>query len=174
MSACSASTTARRRNLTSEFARPRPGTHAAAAANTQFTPLEIAQLYDFPANLDGTGECIGIIELGGGFKTTDLKTYFSSLGITAPTVTSVSVDGGTNAPTGSADGPDGEVMLDIEVAGTIAPKAKIVGLLHVQHIAGFLDAITQAVHDTVQQTLGHLDKLGRARVKLDRSGVPAI
>ena len=84
------------------------------------------ELYNFPANLDGTGECIGIIELGGGFKTADLKTYFSSLGLPAPTVSSVSVDGGTNKPSGSADSADGEVMLDIEVAAAIAPKAKIV------------------------------------------------
>jgi kumamolisin len=127
------------------------GEHAAAAANTQFTPLQIAQLYDFPTNLDGTGECIGIIELGGGFKTADLKTYFSGLGITAPTVTSVSVDGGNNTPTGSADGPDGEVMLDIEVAGAIAPKAKIVVYFTSNTSQGFLDAITQAVHDTVNK-----------------------
>ena len=117
----------------------------------QFTPIQIAQLYDFPANLDGTGECIGIIELGGGFKTADLKTYFSSLGLPTPTVSSVSVDGGTNTPTGSADGPDGEVMLDIEVAAAIAPKAKIVVYFTANTSQGFLDAITQAVHDTVNK-----------------------
>ena len=124
---------------------------AATVANTQFTPLQIAKLYNFPANLDGTGECIGIIELGGGFKTADLKTYFSSLGLPAPTVTSVAVDGGANTPTGSADGPDGEVMLDIEVAAAIAPKAKIVVYFTANTSQGFLDAITQAVHDTVNK-----------------------
>ncbi len=127
------------------------GHHAGGGANTQFTPIQIAQLYDFPPNLDGTGECIAIIELGGGFKTTDLQTYFSSLGIPAPTVTSVSVDGGTNTPSGSADGPDGEVMLDIEVAGAIAPKAKIFVYFTSNTSQGFLDAITQAVHDTVNK-----------------------
>ena len=131
--------------------KPVAGKHAAAAANTQFTPLQIAQLYEFPTNLDGTGECIGIIELGGGFKTADLKTYFSGLGITAPNVTSVSVDSGKNTPTGSADGPDGEVMLDIEVAGSIAPRAKIVVYFTANTSQGFLDAITQAVHDTVNK-----------------------
>ena len=49
----------------------------------------------FPVQFDGTGECIAIIELGGGFNTADLKTYFSQLGLTPPTVTSVSVDGGS-------------------------------------------------------------------------------
>jgi kumamolisin len=124
---------------------------AAAAANTQFTPTQIAQLYDFPANLDGTGECIGIIELGGGFKTADLQAYFSNLGLPTPAVTSVAVDGGSNTPSGNADGPDGEVMLDIEIAGAIAPKAKIVVYFTANTSQGFLDAITQAVHDTVNK-----------------------
>ena len=124
---------------------------AAATANTQFTAPQIAKLYDFPAGLDGTGECIGIIELGGGFKTADLKTYFSNLGLPTPTVTSVSVDGGSNTPSNNADGPDGEVMLDIEIAGAIAPKAKIVVYFTANTSQGFLDAITQAVHDTVNK-----------------------
>ena len=48
----------------------------------------------------------------------DLETYFSSLGIEMPDVLAVSVDGASNAPTGDPSGPDGEVMLDIEVIGT--------------------------------------------------------
>ena len=125
----------------------------AAATGTQFTPLQVAQLYNFPSNAsgNGAGQCIGIIELGGGYKTADLQTYFSSLGLAVPTVTSVAVDGGANAPTGSADGPDGEVMLDIEVAGAIAPAAKIVVYFTANTDQGFLDAITMAVHDTANK-----------------------
>jgi kumamolisin len=59
----------------------------------------------------------------------------------------VSVDHGTNAPTGSANGPDREVMLDIEVAGAIAPGARIVVSFAPNTDRGFLDAITTAVHD---------------------------
>jgi kumamolisin len=124
---------------------------AADAASTQFTPLQIAALYDFPTQYDGTGECIGIIELGGGYTTADLETYFSQLGLAAPTVTTVSVDGGSNTPTGSPDGPDGEVMLDIEVAGSIGPNARIVVYFTSNTDQGFLDAITQAVNDTVNK-----------------------
>jgi kumamolisin len=133
------------------FRRRKPHTakSKAAAAESQFTPVEIAALYNFPANLDGTGESIAIIELGGGFKTADLKTYFSNLGVTMPSISSVSVDGATNSPTGSPDGPDGEVMLDIEVVGAIAPKAKIFVYFTPNTDQGFLDAITHAVHDTV-------------------------
>ena len=81
-----------------------------------------------------------------------LDTYFSNLGVApAPTVSSVSVDHASNTPTGSADGPDGEVMLDIEVAGAVAPKAKIVVYFTPNTSQGFLDAITHAVHDTVNK-----------------------
>jgi len=118
---------------------------------SRFTPLELAALYNFPANLDGSGQSIAIIELGGGFKTADLKTYFSNLGVTMPAVSSVSVDHATNRPTGNPDGPDGEVMLDIEVVGAIAPKAKIFVHFAPNTSQGFLDAISQAVHDTANK-----------------------
>ena len=148
-------TIVRKPSLISSVRPPRPAglaRDAAASDASQFTPIQLAKLYDFPGNLDGTGQCIAIIELGGGFTTSDLDTYFSSLGIDpAPTVTSVSVDHANNTPSGSADGPDGEVMLDIEVAGAVAPKAKIVVYFAPNTSQGFLDAITQAVHDTVNK-----------------------
>ena len=55
-----------------------------AAAPQSLTPLQVAQLYDFPAGLDGSGQCIAIIELGGGYIVDDLETYFEDLGIPAP------------------------------------------------------------------------------------------
>lgn len=122
---------------------------AAAAQFKGYAPPTVAQLYNFPTDVDGTGEVIGIIELGGGYRPSDLAAYFKQIGTATPSVTSVSVDHGSNAPT-TADGADGEVMLDIEVAGSIAPGAKIV----VYFAAGasdrdFLDAISEAVHDSV-------------------------
>ena len=132
--------------------RVRPSRERAAASGTdltQFTPPQIAQLYDFPTNVNGTGECIAIIELGGGFSMADLQTYFSKLGLPTPRVSSVAVDHGKNHPTRNPDGPDGEVMLDIEVAGAVAPQAKIVVYFAPNTDQGFLDAITKAVHDTV-------------------------
>jgi kumamolisin len=70
------------------------------------------------------------------------------LGISAPAVRPIGVDGGSNAPTGSADGPDGEVELDIEVAGAVAPGAKIGVYFAPNTDQGFIDAVTTAVHDT--------------------------
>src|SRR5580658_2301328 len=83
------------------------------ATSNSFTPPQVASLYNFPAGT-GKGECIGIIELGGGYRPADLNKYFSELGLSLPKVTTVSVDLGKNNPTGDANGPDGEVMLDIE------------------------------------------------------------
>jgi kumamolisin len=116
-------------------------------ANGPFTPLDLAQLYTFPPALDGTSQTIGIIELGGGYRLTELKTYFAQLGITAPKVTSVSVDRKRNRPTHNPNSADGEVMLDIEVAGGMAPGAQIVVYFAPNTDRGFLDAITTAVHD---------------------------
>ncbi|MHA4810688.1 S53 family peptidase [Flavitalea flava] len=111
-----------------------------------YTPNQLDVIYNFPNNVSGKGQCIGIIELGGGFRNSDLTTYFSGLGITKPSVKAISVDGATNHPT-TANGDDGEVMLDIEVAGAVAPGAKIVVYFAPNTDQGFLNAITKAVHD---------------------------
>src|SRR3982074_1413245 len=123
---------------------------AAQAPGVQYRPNRVAQLYDFPAGLDGTGQCVGIIELGGGYRPEDLKTYFAQLGIPQPRVTAVSVDGGSNSP-GVPSGPDGEVMLDIEVVGAVAPGARIAVYFAPNTDQGFIDAVSTAVHDTTNQ-----------------------
>jgi kumamolisin len=124
---------------------------AHTGAPVSYTPTTIATLYGFPAG-NGQGECVAIIELGGGYRVADLNTYFKRLGVApAPKVTAVSVDHGRNHATGDANGPDGEVMLDIEVVGAVAPAAKIVVYFAPNTDAGFLDAITTAVHDTTHR-----------------------
>jgi kumamolisin len=120
----------------------RPRADAAA-----FTPDELARLYDFPEGLDGSGETIAIVELGGGFVEEDIAAYFDGLGIPAPEVVAVGVDGASNDPTGEPNGPDGEVMLDIEVAGAAAPGARLLVYFAPNTDRGFLDAVTTAIHD---------------------------
>jgi kumamolisin len=120
------------------------------ATSASFTPIQMASLYNFPAGT-GQGECIGIIELGGGYRPADLQTYFSALGVPLPKVSAVSVDHGKNHPTGDPNGPDGEVMLDIEVAGAIAPAAQIAVYFAPNTDQGFLDAVTTAIHDTTNK-----------------------
>ncbi len=137
------------------FARPhfrhlkRPA--AGAAPFQGYLPTQVAAFYNFPTGLDGSGQTVGIIELGGGYRPADLAAYAQQVGVAAPTVNAVSVDQGRNAPS-TPQSADGEVMLDIEVIAAIAPASTIV----VYFSAGatdrdFLDAITYAVHDEVNR-----------------------
>jgi kumamolisin len=118
----------------------RAGQGTALAAKGSFTPPQVAQLYNFPAGTDGTGESIGILEFGGGYSTTDLNTYFGQLGI-----------GVTNLPAPGQDSPDTEVMLDIEMVGAVAPGAAIVVYFSNFTEQGWVDAISTAVHDSVHK-----------------------
>ncbi|HTU46440.1 MAG TPA: S53 family peptidase [Bryobacteraceae bacterium] len=130
---------------TREVARAHFRMLASASTAGTFTPPEVASAYNFPSDVNGSGQTIGIIELGGGYTTSDLQSFFSGLGIAQPTVTAVSVDGGKNSPGSSADG---EVELDIEVAGAVANGAKIAVYFAPNTDQGFIDAVTDAVHDT--------------------------
>ena len=124
-----------------------------AAAPTSFTPPQVAGLYQFPAGTDGTGQRIAILELGGGFGPGDLNTYFSGLGITTPSVTAASVDGAVNQPGQDPSGDDGEVLLDIEVAGAIAPGAAQTVYFAPNTDQGFVDGVSAAVHATPTPTV---------------------
>ena len=113
--------------------------------------VEFAKRYNFPTkykglNLDGSGQCIAIIELGGGFNNSDLEVYFGEIKVALPNVVAVSVDHAGNHPT-QRGADDGEVMLDIEVAGAVAPKATFAVYFAPNQGNGFLDAINAAVHD---------------------------
>jgi kumamolisin len=111
-----------------------------------FTPTTLASLYDFPSGT-GRGVTIGVIELGGGYRVADLRRYFSDINTAVPKVSAVSVNHARNQATGDPNGPDGEVMLDIEVAGTIAPEADIAVYFAPNTDAGFFDAVSTAIHD---------------------------
>jgi kumamolisin len=124
--------------------------HAASSTSISYTPTAVAQAYNYPPG-NGQGQSIALIELGGGYRPVDLKTYFANLGLNKPKVSAVSVDHGRNLPTGDPNGPDGEVMLDIEVAGAVAPNSDIVVYFAPNTTAGFLNAINAALHDTVNK-----------------------
>ncbi|SAL71986.1 S53 family peptidase [Caballeronia telluris] len=123
---------------------------ARGLAPASFTPVDLARLYDFPDG-DGAGQCIAIIELGGGYRTSDLTAYFSKLGLKAPKVVAVSVDEAKNAPTGNPNGPDSEVTLDIEIAGSVAPGAVIAVYFAPNSDSGFVDAVNRAIHDATHK-----------------------
>lgn len=114
--------------------------------NHYLTP-ELAKLYDFDRTLNGGGECIGIIELGGGFRIADVRTYFKRIGLETPEMRVVSVNGARNRPTGRPRSVDSEVLLDVEVAGGAAPGARLVVYFAPADDRGFVDAVKAAVHD---------------------------
>lgn len=119
---------------------------AADSRPVAYTPIQVAQAYNFPTNT-GKHQTIGLIELGGGFNNSDLKKYWKQLKVNNVAVTAVSVDGGQNSPVGDPDSADGEVVLDIEVAGGVAPGARIAVYFGNNTDQGFLDAINTAIHD---------------------------
>jgi kumamolisin len=131
----------------------RLGAHAQAAQRKSYKPNALATVYKFPAGTDGTGQTLAILELGGGFVQSDLDTYFGILGIATPSVTAVGVDGGTNAPSNDPNSADGEVMLDIEVAGALAPKATQLVYFAPNTDRGFVDALSTAVHASPTPTV---------------------
>jgi kumamolisin len=115
-----------------------------------FTPTQLRSIYNFPGT-SGQGQTIALIELGGGFRASDLSRYWQSLSLQNVKVAPVSVSGAANTPEGSPDGPDGEVVLDIEVAGGVAPGASIAVYFAPNTDQGFLGAINAAIHDTVRK-----------------------
>lgn len=131
--------------------RFRPIDQALAAGQTVYTPVQVAQLYNFPSGVDGTGECIGILEFGGGYTSSDLDSYFQQLGLSTPQITAVSVDGVANQPTPGSNSPDVEVDLDIEMTGAVAPGAQIVIYFAPFTEQGWVDVLSTAVNDTVHK-----------------------
>ncbi len=139
--------------------RGRPSGGGAPAGASTLTPPQVAKLYNFPTG-NANGQTIGIIEFGGGYvvnattkAATDINSFFTGLGLTAPTLTAVSVDKATNSPAGSSTNvwdadPDVEVALDIDVAASVAPGAAIVVYFAPNATDKWMDAVTTAIHDT--------------------------
>ncbi len=133
----------------------------AAQAGT-FLPTDLAGLYDFPDGFDGSGEIIAILAFNGtlgeggpaslgGYKPATVKSYFkSTLKLSPPDIADVVVHGPGNSPGDGSDQTDAtdEVLLDICVAGALAPKAKLVMYFTEFTEQGWVDAVTAAVTAT--------------------------
>lgn len=147
--------------------RAQPAAAFAALANKwpgTFFPLQVARLYDYPANATGAGENVAIVAFNGsiqggadprgGYDLAALTTYFENvLGGTMPAIQDVVVSGPGNFP-----GPDtsaserngdatGEVMLDVCVVGSCAPGAKIFMYFTEFSTQGWVDAVHEAITD---------------------------
>jgi kumamolisin len=143
-----------------------PNTNVGVAA-TQF-----AQRYNFPAG-DGTGQTIGIIELGGGYRESDLHTYFRQINVKLPSLAAVSVDHTGNKPS-TPESADGEVMLDLEVAGSVAPAANLVVYFAPDDgDKGFIDALSAAIYDQDRKPSILSISWGDAEIATDQQGIAA-
>jgi kumamolisin len=134
----------------------------AHVAMNSYLPPQVAQLYNFPSGTDGSGQCIAIFALNGqlgdtgitaqgGYDPATVKTYFEQvLGLRAPQITDVVVHGPGNTPGDGTAETDvtTEVLLDIQVAGGVAPGAKLAVFFSEFTEQGWVDAIMAAVTDT--------------------------
>lgn len=119
----------------------------ADAATAGNLPNAVTKLYGFPTTpKHGAGQCIAIIELGGGVSAADTKAAFKAMSLAPPKVIAVLVDHASNKPGADPDA-DGEVALDVQVAGAGAPGARLAVYFAPNTDQGFVDAITQAAHD---------------------------
>lgn len=85
-----------------------------------YSPEQVANVYHFPKGT-GKGEVIGLIELGGEYKQEDIEQYFKTFNLPMPEIAVVGTPTGNNTPINNL-----EVTLDIELAGGLAPEAKLV------------------------------------------------
>lgn len=135
---------------TRPMTRPHLGhpTKAAGRGRPQrFTPPEVAALYDFPPGLDGRGQTVALLQLGGGFRRKDLDAYFHRLKLRPSSISVVCVGRARNRPTGRPKSADAEVLLDIEVAASVAPGARLVVYFASNDDRGFIDGVKHAIHD---------------------------
>ena len=149
---------------------------AVGAAKTiaSYLPPQVAALYKFPRHLDGRGQAIGVVALGGGYLRSDLRTFFRALRVRAPSIRAVSVDGVRNAPRGDSAQYDGEVTGDVETVAALAPKARIAVYFAPNTPRGFLEAVATAVHDRRQRNTVLSISWGLAEPHWDRATLHAM
>jgi kumamolisin len=157
--------------------RPLMSHHAFAHAKpttVHTNPEDVAKAYQFPTGVDGTGQRIAIVELGGGFYESDLKAYFKKLNLKMPKVTVIELDGQRNDPStknqireildamgvlddtatkssmSSADSTKAlwtiEATLDTEIAGSFANGAEIIVYFAPNNSQGKYHALSTAIH----------------------------
>jgi kumamolisin len=111
------------------------------------TPRQVAKAYNFPIDkATGRGYVGGIIELGGGYSLAQVQEYFTKIGLPVPKFVSKTVAGGQNKSDGP-NGADGEVQLDMLIAGAVALGATWNVYFCPNTDDGFLAGIQQAIAD---------------------------
>lgn len=143
-----------------------PSGAAATGVPGNFTVGDVANLYNinplYQRHITGHGQTLGIATLAT-FDPADAYGYWSALGLdVAPNrIKEIALDGGTGA-----DGAD-ETTLDVQQAGGVAPRAKILVYEAPNTTSGFLDLFYRAVSDNRVDTLSCSWGLGEAFLDTD-------
>jgi kumamolisin len=110
-----------------------------------YRPAELAKHYNFPTDVAGNNQVVGLLEFGGGYFPDDLKLFCQLAGIKiVPTIKTISVDG---TPTNATDGAEGEVMLDVEVVAGVCPQSTIVVYFAHWSERGWLSIVDAVIKD---------------------------
>jgi kumamolisin len=133
---------------------------------------ELREAYAFPRRARGKGQCVSVIELGGGFRRRDYHEYFARIGIKPPRLSIRTLPGATNDPappkeiretvTAGLKGDSPPLMteeeyfriawtcetsMDLQIVGTLAPKAKLLLVFGSNDDQGHYHAITSVLAD---------------------------
>lgn len=107
-----------------------------------------AEHYGVPLSKQGAGFAVGFVSLGGGLDPAVCAKANARLGLPAPKITIITVDGAKNSPSGSLDGADGENYLDAQCQAGVAPLAEQIMSIGPNSITGFANALLAlARHD---------------------------
>lgn len=122
---------------------------AATTSRRWFIPSELAAIYDFPnvSEQDVQKQCIGLLEFGGGVEKQDVVDYFKQIDLPAPDVQIIALDGVSTKPAADPEST-GEVMLDIDVAGSLAGGAKVAVYFSTFDEKGLIDCLSAVINDS--------------------------
>jgi kumamolisin len=130
------------------FPPPESMTPPPVNANTRL-PKDFRRLYQFPKNATGKGQCIAVLEFGGGFAPAKLRSYLAKLGVRNPRVKVREIPPGGNRPLNQVGtlSPDAEVYMDLEILASIAPDATLVVYFAENSSRGWIEALQTAIFD---------------------------
>ena len=163
------------------FARPMAGGATPKNATSPtggYWATDLKQAYDGPSyqSLTGQGRTIAIL-MSGDVQNADIQSYFGQQGLTAPSLTRVSVNGGAKY-SASNDGSF-EATLDIEQSAGMAPKAAIMlylipDLSDASILAGLNRIVGDNKADIVSLSFGGCEKFYSAAYNNGRDASGAL
>lgn len=144
---------------------------AATAKGDGMNRQALLEAYAVPAQLSGKGQCVAVVDLGGGYYESDMREYFRQFPLDPPRIVLRSIGGVKNDPAprpliqqtfkdmaaaserltsaqANAVMWTWETTTDVALVGTLAPEATILLLLAKNDDQGQYHAITSAIADT--------------------------